>query len=335
MRIVITGTAGFIGYHLARRLLEEGYDVIGVDAFTPYYDVALKEHRHALLRTFSRFSEVRVALENYAALEAAIPEHMEVLIHLAAQAGVRYSLQNPRAYVDSNLVGTFNVMELARARAPGHFMLASTSSIYGASASVPFRETDRSDHPLTLYAASKKATELMAHSYSHLWGLPTTAFRFFTVYGPWGRPDMAPHRFTKGVIEGTPIDIFNRGDMARDFTFIDDLVEGVVRLIACVPPSAGQTSPVIPGDSLSPIAPFRVVNIGAGEPTELLAFVGAIETAVGKKALRNLLPLQSGDVVRTFASADLLENLTGFRPATPLTEGVAAFVRWYRNYYEC
>ena len=335
MRIVITGTAGFIGYHLARRLLEAGHDVIGLDAFTPYYDVALKERRHALLRAFPRFSEVREALEDPAALGAAIPEHMDVLIHLAAQAGVRYSLQNPRAYVDSNLVGTFNVMELARARAPGHFMLASTSSIYGASASIPFRETDRSDHPLTLYAASKKATELMAHSYSHLWGLPTTAFRFFTVYGPWGRPDMAPHRFTRGVIEGTPIDIYNRGDMARDFTYIDDLVEGIVRLIGCVPPVSGQEASAIPGDSLSPIAPFRVVNIGAGEPTELLAFVEAIETAVGRKASRNLLPLQSGDVVRTFASADLLERLTGFRPATPLAEGVAAFVRWYRSYYEC
>ena len=336
MRFLITGSAGFIGFHVARRLLEAGQTVMGLDAFTPYYDVALKERRHAMLRSVPGFTEIRAALEDAPALDSALEATpADIIIHLAAQAGVRYSLENPRAYVETNLVGTFNIMEVARRHAPRHFMLASTSSVYGANETIPFVETDRADHPLTLYAASKKATELMVHSYSHLWGLPTTAFRFFTVYGPWGRPDMAPHRFTKGVIEGTPIDIYNQGQMARDFTYIDDLVEGLLRLVDCVPLLPNGRGAPIPGDSLSPVAPFRVVNIGAGRSTGLLDFVEAIEAAVGRPAVRNYLPMQPGDVVRTFASADLLEALTGFRPATPLSDGVAAFVQWYRSYYEC
>lgn len=336
MRVLITGTAGFIGFHLARRLLAEAHEVIGFDAFTPYYDLALKERRHAILRESSNFLEVRGTLENGQSLEAASAGVLlDIVVHLAAQAGVRYSLENPRAYVDANLTGTFNVMEFVRKHPPKHFMLASTSSIYGANLTVPFHETDRADYPLTLYAASKKATELMAHSYSHLWDLPTTTFRFFTVYGPWGRPDMAPHRFTKGVIEGTPIDIYNNGAMARDFTYIDDLVEAILRLMACVPPSPAARSSTLNGDSLSPAAPFRAVNIGAGRPTGLLDFVQAVEAAVGRPAIRNYLPMQPGDVVQTFASADLLDALTGFRPAMPLSEGVVAFVQWYRDYYGC
>jgi UDP-glucuronate 4-epimerase len=334
MRILITGSAGFIGFHLARRLLADGHTVIGLDALTPYYDVALKAARHAILAAEPRFAAVEATLEEPEAIgRAAGGAAVDALIHLAAQAGVRYSLQNPRAYVDSNLVGTFNVMEFARSASVPHFMLASTSSVYGANPAVPFRETDPVDHPLSLYAATKRSTEVMAHAYSHLWQVPTTAFRFFTAYGPWGRPDMAPHRFTKGVIAGTPIDLYNGGRMARDFTYIDDLVEGIVRLIACTPPHPEARAAAVPGDSLSPVAPFRVVNIGTGRPCALTDFVAAIEQAVGRPAIRNLMPMQPGDVRETFASADLLTALTGFRPNTPLSDGVAAFVAWYREYY--
>ncbi|MBV8565779.1 MAG: NAD-dependent epimerase/dehydratase family protein [Methylobacteriaceae bacterium] len=334
MRFILTGTAGFIGFHLASRLLEEGHEVAGIDGFTPYYEVSLKESRNALLEAYPRFQSHRVMLEDRAALERIWSLAPDIVVHLAAQAGVRYSLENPRAYIDANLIGTFNVMEMVRARPVRHFMLASTSSVYGASPTVPFRETDRADHPLTLYAATKKATELMAHTYSHLWDIPTTAFRFFTVYGPWGRPDMAPSRFVRGVIEGTPIEVYNRGDMARDFTYVDDLVEAVVRLSACVPRRPDSPAEIEAGDSLSPDAPFRVVNIGAGEPASLVAFIEAIEAAVGKPSVRALKPMQPGDVPRTFASVDLLERLTGYRPATPLAAGIGAFVAWYRDYHK-
>lgn len=331
MRYLVTGTAGFIGFHLARRLLDEGHEVVGVDGFTPYYDVALKDRRHELLTRHNRFIEHRLMLEDLAALERCLAhDTIDLVVHLAAQAGVRYSLENPRAYVDANLVGTFNLLELVRARSVRHFMLASTSSVYGANDVMPFGETDRAVHPLTLYAATKMSTELMAHSYSHLWRIPTTAFRFFTAYGPWGRPDMALFKFSKGIIEGTPIDVYNHGQMERDFTYIDDVVEAIYRLASRAPDLDAKPAR---GDSRSPAAPYRVVNIGRGKPVSLIAFIEEIEKAVGKPSIRNYLPMQPGDVPATFAAADLLEELTGYRPSTPIEAGVRAFVDWYRWYY--
>lgn len=327
MRVLVTGTAGFIGFHLARKLIAEGHEVAGLDGFTTYYDVALKEARHAILKRHNGFSEHRFMLEDAGALgrlyEAFNPE---VIVHLAAQAGVRYSLENPRAYIDANIVGTFNLLELARARPPQHLLLASTSSVYGGNLDMPFVERERTDHPLTLYAATKKATEGMAHAYSHLWKIPVTAFRFFTVYGPWGRPDMALFKFVEGITQGKPIDIYNNGVMKRDFTYVEDLVEAIQRLIACVPALGADP---IEGDSLSPVAPHRVVNIGRGEPVELMEFIEQIEEALGKRAIRNYLPMQAGDVPETFANADLLFRLTGYRPSTSTREGVRAFVDWY------
>ena len=326
MRFLVTGSAGFIGFHLCRRLLDEGHEVTGLDGFTPYYDVRLKERRHALLEARNGFRGHRVMLEDRAGLAGVFEEgRVDVLVHLAAQAGVRYSLQEPRAYVDSNLTGTFNIMELARQHRPGHFMFASTSSVYGANVKTPFAESDRADHPITLYAATKKAAELMTHAYAHLWGLPTTAFRFFSVYGPWGRPDMAFFKFTKGILEGTPIDVYNHGDMARDFTYIDDLIEGIMRL-AALPPE-------LSGPGVSPAAPHRVVNIGRGKPERLMDFIAAIEAAAGRKALCNFLPMQPGDSPVTFADTALLKEITGFQPATSISAGTAEFVRWYRAYH--
>ncbi|WP_372424154.1 NAD-dependent epimerase/dehydratase family protein [Salinarimonas chemoclinalis] len=330
-RALVTGTAGFIGFHLARRLLADGWLVTGVDGMTPYYDVSLKQARHARLRRSNAFHAHEIMLEDDAALpdafDAAKPD---VVVHLAAQAGVRYSLENPRAYVDANLVGTFNVLEGVRRHAPAHFLLASTSSVYGANTDMPFAETDRTDHPLTVYAATKKATETMAHSYAHLWKLPTTAFRFFTVYGPWGRPDMALFKFVRAILAGEPIEIYGEGAMQRDFTYVDDLVEAIARLIEA-PPVEG--APVAPCDSLSPAAPWRAVNIAGGRPVGLVPFVETIEAALGVGAKKILLPLQKGDVPATFARAELLEALTGYVPATPVEEGVRRFVAWYREHY--
>ena len=334
MRFLITGTAGFIGFHLAKRLLADGHTVAGVDGLTSYYDVNLKKNRHAILARSNHFTAHVAMLEDEKRLksifDAALPE---VVIHLAAQAGVRYSLENPRAYIDSNIVGTFNVLELLRRAPPKHLILGSTSSVYGANQEMPFRETDRADHPLTLYAASKKATELMGHSYSHLWEIPTTALRFFTVYGPWGRPDMALFKFVDGIVNDRPIDIYGEGHMSRDFTYVDDLVEAIVRLVPCVP-SRDSSQQTDDADSRSPVAPFRVVNVGRNEPVALLDFVEAIERKLGKKAIRNLLPLQAGDPPVTFSSNDLLQQLTGYRPTTPVEEGVAKFVDWYRDYFK-
>jgi UDP-glucuronate 4-epimerase len=330
MRILVTGAAGFIGFHVARRLLAEGHEVAGVDGMTTYYDPALKAARLALLTPSPNFAFSAVMLEDMPALTAAFERaRPDVIIHLAAQAGVRYSLQNPRAYVDSNLVGAFNVLELARTLKVAHLLFASTSSVYGASEARPFLELARADHPLTLYAASKKAGELMSHSHSHLWDIPTTTFRFFTVYGPWGRPDMSPWIFTEAILAGRPIDVHGRGEIWRDFTYVDDLVEAVVRLLPVLP---RRGDPVGPHDSLSPVAPWRVVNIGRGEPVRLTDFIDAIEHAVGRKAERRMTPIQPGDVPLTFASADLLEALTGYRPATPLAQGVAAFCAWFQDY---
>jgi UDP-glucuronate 4-epimerase len=331
MKILVTGHAGFIGFHLCRRLIADGHLVSGIDAMVPYYDVRLKERRVEILTRSNAFRGHEVNLVDMERTRAVIlEEEPEIIIHLAAQAGVRYALENPRSYIESNVVGTYNIIEICRERAVKHLMLASTSSVYGANPDVPFRETDMTDHPLTIYSASKKATELVAHSYAHLWNIPTTAFRFFTVYGPWGRPDMALFKFVDATLKGQPIDVYNHGRMERDFTYIDDLVEGIVRLVPAIPVMG---EPVGPIDSLSPVAPFRVVNIGNGQPVTLMAFIEAIERSLGQPTVRNYMDMQPGDVPRTFASADLLAALTGFRPNTPVDQGVDAFVSWFREYY--
>ncbi|MDW6023086.1 NAD-dependent epimerase/dehydratase family protein [Mesorhizobium sp. BAC0120] len=337
MRALVTGAAGFIGFHTARRLLEEGNDVIGVDGMTSYYDPELKRRRQEILRSYDRYQAFEFMLEEgsrYADLHSDLQP--EIVVHLAAQAGVRYSLENPRAYVDANLIGTFNVLEACRKKPVRHLLLASTSSAYGGNTRVPFRETDPAVLPLTLYAASKLATEHMAHSYSHLFGVPTTAFRFFTVYGPWGRPDMALFLFVWHILRNEPIEVFNDGASQRDFTFIDDLVEAISRLIGCIPirdPTSAENS--VPGDTLSPVAPFRLVNIGGGHPVSLLEFIAEIERATGRNAEKLFKPLPPGDIARTEASADLLLALTGYRPDTPISTGVPAFVSWYRQFYDC
>ncbi|MEE4316614.1 MAG: NAD-dependent epimerase/dehydratase family protein [Erythrobacter sp.] len=332
--ILVTGSAGFIGYHLAQLLLDEGFRVVGYDGMTDYYDVRIKQRRHQMLLQNPHFSAFEGMLEDFDTLHAlALAEQPDVIIHLAAQAGVRYSLENPRAYVDANLTGTFNVMECARELGVDHLLMASTSSVYGANTDMPFAETQKCDTPLTLYAATKKANEAMAHSYAHLWNLPTTMFRFFTVYGPWGRPDMALFKFTRGILEGAPIEIYNDGEMYRDFTYVADLVRGI-RLLVDTPPMRPETpEDIAQGDSLSPVAPFRVVNIGNGEKVRLLDFVTAIEEECGRAAIRNYLPIQPGDVPATWADTSLLQSLTGYRPQTGFREGVARFVAWYREYY--
>ena len=330
MRILVTGAAGFIGFHLCRRLIADGHEVAGLDGMTAYYDVALKEARLAQLTPHAGFTFDRIMLEDAHGLAAAFQKaRPEVVVHLAAQAGVRYSLEHPRAYVDANLVGAFNVLEQVRGAGVRHLLIASTSSIYGASEKRPFEETDRADYPLTLYAASKKAGELISHAESHLWNIPTTAFRFFTVYGPWGRPDMSPWRFAEAIYAGQPIDVYGQGEVWRDFTYVDDLVEAIVRIVPCAPK---QGEPAGPGDSLSPIAPWRVVNIGLGAPTKLTDLIDAIEAAFGRKVERRLLPMQPGDVPLTYAGAELLEALTGYRPTTSLADGVAAFCDWFKAY---
>jgi UDP-glucuronate 4-epimerase len=332
MRCLVTGTAGFIGFHLAKRLLDLGHAVVGFDGMTPYYDVTLKQARHRLLQAYPGFTPREFMLEDAArlgdAFEAVRPE---IVIHLAAQAGVRYSLENPRAYVDANLIGTFNLIEACRACPVQHLLMASTSSAYGGNDSLPFRETDRVAWPLTLYAASKIGTEVMAHAYAHLWNIPTTVFRFFTVYGPWGRPDMALFKFTQNILEDKPVEIFNHGRSTRDFTYIDDLVESVVRLTG--KPPAGQQASSWPGDTMSPVAPYRIVNIGGGQPVDLMSFVDEIERALGRTARRVYKPMPAGDVAHTMASTDLLRELTGFVPTTPVSVGVPSFVAWYREYY--
>ena len=334
-RAFITGTAGFIGFHLARLLLEQGWQVHGFDGMTTYYDIALKRARLAILLQDPGFTQVEAMLEDAdAVLQAARAAQPDVIIHLAAQAGVRYSLEAPRAYIDSNLTGTFNVMEAARELKVGHLLMASTSSVYGANEDMPFRETDKADHPLTIYAATKKANEAMGHSYAHLHDLPVTMFRFFTVYGPWGRPDMAPFKFTKAILAGEPIDIYNMGKMWRDFTYVTDLVQGIAALIDAVPVRPASRADIADGDSLSPAAPYRVVNIGNGQKVRLMDFIDAIEAATGKTAIRNFLPMQTGDVPATWADASLLNRLTGGCPSTDVRDGMRAFVEWYRGFYQ-
>lgn len=333
MRVFITGSAGFIGFHLAQRLLAEGAVVHGFDAMTDYYDVALKRRRHAILSQTPGFAATEAWLEDDARLMQAVRDFApDVIVHLAAQAGVRYSIENPRAYLNANLIGTFNVLEAAREMNVRHLLMASTSSVYGANTDMPYAETHKADTPMTFYAATKKATEAMGHSYAHLWDLPVTMFRFFTVYGPWGRPDMALFKFVDAILDGRPIDVYNHGEMYRDFTYVDDLVRGIRLLIDAVPvrPVAGG---VPAGDSLSPVAPYRVVNIGNSDKVRLLDFVEAIEDALGKTAIRNLMPMQKGDVPATWADATLLQTLTGYRPQTDFRDGVGRFVAWFRDYY--
>ncbi|WP_292068042.1 NAD-dependent epimerase/dehydratase family protein [Brevundimonas sp. UBA7664] len=330
MRFLITGTAGFIGFHLARRLLEDGHEVVGLDNFSDYYDVTLKDGRNAILEGYEKFRVERIALEDVEALNAAWAKAKpEIVIHLAAQAGVRYSIDHPEVYVSSNLVGTFNVLEAARRHQPKHLLAASTSSAYGANLEMPFRETDKAVHPMTLYAATKSATELMGHSYAHLFGVPTTFFRFFTVYGPWGRPDMALFKFAKLMLEGKPIEVYGEGEMSRDFTYVDDLVEAIVRLSDVVP----GTAPPVEGDTLSPVAPFRLVNIGGGKPSPLMDYIAELEGALGRTASKTFLPMQEGDVPNTTASPNLLERLINYKPETPISVGVPAFVGWFRQRY--
>ncbi|RMA42728.1 NAD-dependent epimerase/dehydratase family protein [Rhodophyticola porphyridii] len=334
-KALVTGSSGFIGYHLCKRLLADGWQVVGIDALTDYYDVRLKTRRQGELLQNRGFQTVTERIETPGALDRLFTDHRpDAVIHLAAQAGVRYSIENPESYVNANLVGTFRVLEAARAVPPAHLLLASTSSVYGASAEMPYAETAKSDTQMSFYAATKKANEAMAHSYAHLFGLPTTMFRFFTVYGPWGRPDMALFKFTKAILEGAPIDIYNHGDMARDFTYVDDLVDGIVRLINVAPVRPGNAEEIAEGDSLSPVAPWRVVNIGNSEPVQLMDFIAAIEDAIGKPAIRNMMDMQPGDVPATWADADLLHRLTGYTPQTKVADGVARFVSWYRDFYD-
>jgi len=334
-RVLVTGTAGFIGFHLAKLLLSEGFRVHGYDGMTDYYDVTLKQRRHQILLQTPGFSATEDVLENHERLMQVAEEfEPDVIVHLAAQAGVRYSLEHPRSYVESNVVGTFNVMEVARQHEVEHLLMASTSSIYGANEDMPFAETDKADNQLTIYAATKKANEAMGHSYAHLWNLPTTMFRFFTVYGTWGRPDLAYFKFTDAILNDRPIDIYNNGDMYRDFTYVDDLVQGIRLLIDAAPARPQSRDEIMQGDSLSPVAPFRVVNIGNSEKVRLLDFIEAIEDALGKKAVRNYMPMQKGDVPATWADTSLLQNLTGYKPRTDLATGMKEFVAWYRDYYD-
>jgi len=333
MRFLVTGAAGFIGYHTAEALLGRGDEVIGSDNLNTYYDVKLKESRLSRLEGRKGFTFHKLDLTDRAGMERLFSEaRPQRVIHLAAQAGVRYSLENPHAYVDSNIVGTLHVLEGCRHAGVEHLVLASSSSVYGANTAMPFSVHQNVDHPLSLYAASKKSTELMAHTYAHLYRLPVTVLRFFTVYGPWGRPDMAPFIFTKKILAGEPIDVFNNGHHARDFTYIDDIVEGVVRTadhIAAPNPNWSGEKP----DPATSSAPYRLYNIGNNNPVELMHFIACLEKALGREAKKNFLPMQPGDVPNTFANVDDLVADVGFKPATPIEEGVARFVDWYRGYY--
>ncbi|MBL4833240.1 MAG: NAD-dependent epimerase [Pseudomonas sp.] len=328
MKFLVTGAAGFIGYHCAVRLCQAGHDVVGIDNLNDYYSVELKQARLQRLRDMPGFAFVALDIADREGMQTLFRSHrFERVIHLAAQAGVRYSLDNPYAYADANLVGFLNVLEGCRQEAVGHLVYASSSSVYGMNAKVPFAVGDAVDQPVSLYAASKRANEVMAHSYAHLYRIPTTGLRFFTVYGPWGRPDMAPFKFTKAILEGRPIDVYNGGNMSRDFTYIDDVVEGVIRIQDCPPPYADEP------ESARLDAPARLFNIGLGAPVNLLDFVGCIEAATGMQAIKQMKPMQPGDVPRTWADVEALAQRTGFRPATTLAQGVASFVSWYRGFY--
>ncbi|MDY7022026.1 MAG: NAD-dependent epimerase [Cyanobacteriota bacterium] len=329
MKILVTGAAGFIGFHLCQKLLQRGDTVVGLDNLNPYYDVSLKTARLAQLNPFQSFKFHHVDLIDREQIESIFSENgFDAVVHLAAQAGVRYSIKNPHAYLDSNLHGFLNILEGCRRINTGHFVFASSSSVYGANKKIPFAVEDNVDYPVSLYAATKKANELMAHSYSHLYKVPTTGLRFFTVYGPWGRPDMAIFLFTKAILEGKPIKVFNAGKMKRDFTYIDDVVEGLIRVISKVP------QPNLDSESLT-TAPYKTYNIGNNKPVELLRMIEILEDCIGKEVVKEMLPMQPGDVPITYANVDALIQDVGFSPDTPLEVGIKQFVEWYRSYYNC
>ena len=331
-KILITGSAGFIGFSLAKSLLDKGYHIHGYDCMSDYYDITLKNARNEILQNYENFSFTKEMLENQEVLDATITGFKpEIIVHLAAQAGVRYSIERPRTYLSSNVIGTFNIIEAAHKVKVKHLIIASSSSVYGANTNIPYREIDKAQTQLSIYAATKKSTESIAHSYSNIWRLPITMLRFFTVYGPWGRPDMALFKFTKGIINGEAIDIYNNGEMYRDFTYIDDIVKGIISLTS-VPPKEEKN--IDKNDSLSPVAPFRIVNIGNSNQVKLLDFVEAIEDYLGKKAIRNYMPMQQGDVSATWANTDLLKKLTGYTPKTDIKVGVKKFIDWYLSYYK-
>ena len=331
-KILITGSAGFIGFSLAKTLLDKGHYIHGYDCMSDYYDVTLKRARNKILQDYKKFSFTEEMLENQEVLNKAITNFKpEIIVHLAAQAGVRYSIEQPRIYLSSNITGTFNIIEAAHKVKVNHLIIASSSSVYGANTNIPYREIDKAQTQLSVYAATKKSTESIAHSYSNIWILPITILRFFTVYGPWGRPDMALFKFTKLIIKGEPIDIYNNGEMYRDFTYIDDIVKGIIGLTS-VPPKEEKN--IDKNDSLSPVAPFRIVNIGNSNKVKLLDFVDALEDCLGKKAIRNYMPMQKGDVHATWANTDLLKKLTGYAPTTDIKKGIKNFVNWYTTYYK-
>jgi len=334
MKVLVTGAAGFIGFHTAKQLLDRGETVVGLDNFNDYYDVSLKEARAALLEPYEHFSMVRISLEDRAAMEALFErEKFDKVVHLAAQAGVRYSIENPHSYIDSNIVGTLHILEGCRHHEVEHLVYASSSSVYGANTSMPFSVHQNVDHPLALYGATKKANELMAHTYSNLYGLPATGLRFFTVYGPWGRPDMALFLFTKAIIAGKPIDVFNYGNHRRDFTYIDDIVEGVIRTMDHTAEPNPDWDPAKPDPGTSR-APYRIYNIGNQQPVELMHYIEVLENCLGRKAEKNLLPMQDGDVPDTWADTEALVADVGYQPSTPVETGVKKFVDWYLEFYK-
>ena len=334
MKIFITGTAGFIGFNVAKALLENNHNVCGYDGITNYYDVKLKINRTKILEKYKRFSFTKGMLENQNLLNKTLIKFKpEIIIHLAAQAGVRYSIDKPRTYLSSNIIGTYNIIELAHKIKVKHLMIASSSSVYGANKKTPYSENDSVKLQMSIYASTKLATESIAHSYSNIWKTPTTVLRFFTVYGPWGRPDMALFKFTKSILEGKKIDIYNKGNLYRDFTYIDDVVNGVLSLIKKIP-KYKKNSSLNRIDSLSSVAPFRIVNIGNSKKVRLLDFIKAIENSLGKKAIRNYMPMQKGDVFMTLANTKLLKKITGFIPKTNYKEGVRKFIEWYLDYYK-
>jgi UDP-glucuronate 4-epimerase len=332
MTILVTGTAGFIGNHLALRLLESGQSVVGLDNLTPYYDVRLKEARLKRLAKFSGFTDVRMNLEDRVAMKALFDKHKpDIVVHLAAQAGVRYSIEAPQSYIDTNLVGLGNVLEGCRHAKTRHLLFASSSSVYGINAKLPFSTDDPVDHPISLYAATKRAGELMVHTYSHLFDIPSTCLRFFTVYGPWGRPDMALFLFTEAIRAGKPIKVFNNGNMRRAFTYVDDIVECILRLIPCAPTPIKSDNGLSP--AVSPAAPFRILNLGSSETVALERYIELIEENLGRKAIKDYLPLQAGDVAATSADVTDLQTVIDWRPTTPVEVGVKNFIAWYKDYY--
>jgi len=332
MKILITGSSGFIGFHLAKKLLEKGIDICGYDSMNNYYDVGLKKARLNILKKYKNFKFVKNKIENEKILKNTIIKFKpNVIIHLAAQAGVRFSIKNPDTYLHSNVIGTFNIIKICNSIRVNHLIIGSSSSVYGANKKFPFQEIDKSDHQVSFYAATKKSTESLAHSYSALWNLPTTVLRFFTVYGPWGRPDMAYFKFTKKILNGKKIDIYNKGKMYRDYTYIDDIIDGILGLIK-KPPSL-KIKKKIKNDSLSPVAPFRILNIGNTKKIYLLDFINTLEKELGKKIKKNFLPMQKGDVHSTLSDCSLLKKITGYNPKTNYKDGIKKFLHWYSNYY--